>query len=119
MILFKRKFREAIHTGRKTQTVRLWKRKIAWPGQVRFSPGIGYLKVHEVTPISPADLTEADARADGFDSLADLQAELRNLYGNAVEATPDGKRLFRVTFTFLGEQKPTSSADAPADNRLG
>jgi hypothetical protein len=103
MIFFKRKFQDAIRGGTKTQTVRLWTRPLARAGQVRFAPGVGYLRIREVAEVPLSALTEADALADGFPSLAALREELYGLYG---EAARDNRRCFRVVFEFLGRSRP-------------
>jgi len=103
VLLFKRKFQAAIRDGTKTQTVRLWRRQIAWPGQVRTAPGVGYLRVLAVDEIALDDLTETDATADGFESLAALRAELDGLYDEDARRT---RRCYRVTFEYLGQKRP-------------
>jgi hypothetical protein len=103
MLLFKRKFQAAITSGQKTQTIRLWRRRRVRVGDVHFAPGVGYLRLVEVGEVALEDLTEEDARADGFESLAALRAELRDLYG---EGTQGGRRCFRIAFEYLGRDRP-------------
>ena len=103
MILFKRKFQEAIRSGAKTQTIRFWRQALARPGELHKVPGVGYLRIREVAEVSVEALTEADARADGFESLAALKEELGRLYGGALR---DGRRCFRIAFEFVGKEKP-------------
>jgi hypothetical protein len=103
MLLFKRKFREAIRSGTKTQTIRLWRRQIVRAGDVHFAPGVGYLRVLAVGQVTLDELTEEDARADGFASLTALRAELQRLYGAAAERD---RRCYRIAFEYLGQSRP-------------
>ncbi|GAB6164151.1 hypothetical protein JCM19992_01510 [Thermostilla marina] len=96
MLLFKKRFLELIRQGKKTQTIRLWKHCRMRAGQRSYIPGIGYIRIDAVDPISPTELTEEDARRDGFESLAALRDELERLY-----SSDDGKSMFRVRFTVL------------------
>jgi hypothetical protein len=77
MLLFKKKFLESIRTGDKTQTVRLWKYRRMRPGQRSYIPGAGYIRVHAVDEVELADLTDEDARLDGFESADALRAGYR------------------------------------------
>ncbi len=81
---FKDKYRELLKSGKKTATIRL---------QCPFKKGqevfvhcggeiIGTAKIIDVQEKKPEELTEDDAKADGFESLEDLLEELRRLYGN-------------------------------------
>ena len=81
MLLFKAKFIEAIKSGTKTQTIRLWKYRRMRAGQRSFIPGIGYVLITSVKPIELDELTDADAIPDGFPSADALRAELCTLYG--------------------------------------
>lgn len=103
MLLFKRKFRPAILSGEKTRTIRLWRNRHVKPGGVYFAPGIGYLRVSAVDEVTLDDLTEDDARADGFASLAALKAELDRLYADAAHAN---RRWYRIAFEYVGQSRP-------------
>src|SRR5688572_15466750 len=93
MLLFRKKFLEAIRTGEKTQTVRLWKYRRMRPGQRSYIPGAGYIRVHAVDEVELADLTDEDARLDGFDSADALRAEIAALYARQLAG---GYRAYRV-----------------------
>ncbi|GAB4132484.1 ASCH domain-containing protein [Thermopirellula anaerolimosa] len=95
MLLFKKKFMDAIRNGTKTQTIRLWKWRRMKEGQKSYIPGAGYIVIDEVAEVRLEDLTDDDARPDGFATAADLRAEIAQLYPTA-EA--DGYRAFRVRF---------------------
>ena len=101
MLLFKKKFLEAIRTSEKTQTVRLWKYCRMRAGQRSYIPGAGYIRVTGITEVCLDALTDDDARPDGFES-ADLlrrnrpalsRAPCRGLQGvqNCISASP-GRR---------------------------
>ena len=96
MLLFKKKFLEAIASGAKRQTVRVWPRRRLRAGQVEFVPGLGRVRITAFEAVRPEDLTEEDARLDGFDSLAALLEELRVLYGDRLATIP----CFRIRFSY-------------------
>jgi hypothetical protein len=98
VLLFKKKFLDAIRQGRKTQTVRLWKWRKMKPGQRSYIPGAGYIQVADVDEVELASLTDEDARLDGFDSAVALRREIEQLYPKELAA---GHRAFRIRFTVL------------------
>ena len=103
MLLFKKKFLEPIASGAKRQTIRVWPRRRLRAGQAEFIPGLGRVRVTAFEAVRPADLTEDDARLDGFESLAALLAELRALYGERLDEVP----CFRIRFSYpAGEAAP-------------
>ncbi len=95
MLLFKKKFLDAIRKGTKTQTIRLWKWRRMRAGQLSYIPGAGYIVLDEVAEVKLKDLTDEDARPDGFATANDLRAEIEQLYPSAEEA---GYRAFRIRF---------------------
>jgi hypothetical protein len=98
MLLFKKKFLDAIRRGEKTQTIRLWDRRRMKTGQRSYIPGVGYIHVERVELVALADLTDADALPDGFTSAAQLQEELRTLYADGLAK---GYQAYRVVFRVL------------------
>ena len=112
-LFFKKPLQEAILTGRKVTTIRRWDRPRVRAGGRAWAPGVGWLAIDAVEPVVLADLTDADAAADGFDTLPALLAVLRELYPDAAAdadggTAGDGKQWFRVRFTL------TEAARAPA-----
>ena len=103
MILFKKKFKDAIRTGRKIQTIRLWRHQMVRPREVHRVPGTGYVRVTGVAEVELDRLTDEDSRADGFASLDELRAEISRIYG---DGSPQGRRFFRIQFEYLGEDRP-------------
>ncbi len=99
MLLFKKKFLDAIRTGEKTQTIRLWKYRRMRAGQRSYIPGIGAIRILAIEPVEVDALTDDDARPDGFPDAQSLKAELQVLYGDKLAA---GCQAFRVTFA-IGE----------------
>ena len=95
MLLFKKKFMDAIRDGKKTQTIRLWRWRRMRAGQYSYVPGAGYIVIDEVAEVRLEELSDDDARPDGFATAADLRAEIAQLYPSA-EA--DGYRAFRIRF---------------------
>jgi hypothetical protein len=96
MLLFKKKFFEAIVAGTKCQTVRVWPKRRMRAGQMEFIPGLGRVRVTAFDAVRPEDLTEDDARLDGFASREALLEELRALYGENLATIP----CFRIRFTY-------------------
>jgi hypothetical protein len=95
MLLFKRKFLDAIRSGTKTQTIRLWKFRRMRAGQRSYIPGIGHIRITSIEQVNLDDLTDADAIPDGFSSAAALRAELHTIYGDQIAA---GHQAYRIVF---------------------
>lgn len=95
MLLFKKKFLDDIRSGKKTQTIRLWKFRHMRSGQRSYIPGVGPIHVTSVEPVEIDELTDADAQPDGFLSAAELQNELRTIYGPRLL---DSHQAFRIVF---------------------
>ena len=106
MLLFKKKFVPAILAGQKTQTIRLWKTCRMRTGQRSFIPGVGPIRITAVEPVELSELTDADARPDGFESIEQLRAEIARLYPEQIAA---GYRAFRIAFA-LETPRPPSEA---------
>jgi hypothetical protein len=100
MILMKKKFLDLIRSGAKRQTVRVWPKRRLKAGQVEFIPGLGRIRITAFEAVSPPDLTEEDARLDGFESRQALLAELEGLYGPHLGSVP----CFRIRFTYPFEE---------------
>ncbi|MEM6798879.1 MAG: ASCH domain-containing protein [Planctomycetota bacterium] len=95
MLLFKKKFLDAIRSGEKTQTIRLWKHRMMKSGQRSYTPGIGRIRIASVEEVAIEQLTDDDARPDGFDSADALRHELRTIYGEKLDA---GYQAYRIVF---------------------
>jgi len=109
MLLLKKHMVELVRAGKKRQTIRFWRRAMVSAGRPAFCPGLGRVFITRVEVLEKlADLTEADAIADGFASRRELLAELRRIYGRGV---PAGKRCYRVVFEW-----PAAAAEAAAAN---
>ena len=80
------------------------------PGSVHSIRGLGAVRVDGVRAIEADDITDADALADGLAGRAELTALLAELYTPSQRCD---RRLYKVTFTYLGPVSP-SSADRPA-----
>jgi hypothetical protein len=106
MLLFKKKFLPAIRQGEKTQTIRLWQHCRMRSGQRSYIPGAGYIDVLSVEPVRLDDLTNHDARLDGFDSAAQLRSELDTLYQAELAA---GYQAYRVRFVISADQTKRST----------
>lgn len=108
MLLFKKKFLDAIRQGHKTQTIRLWKHRRMRAGQRSYIPGIGYIRVSAVEEVQLDELTDADALPDGFSTAEALRAELALLYPQQLA---DGHRAYRIRFELLETLTPTADAE--------
>ena len=96
MLLFKKKFLPAIRSGQKTQTIRLWKYRRMRAGQRSYIPGVGHIRLTIVEEVDLGQLTDADARPDGFETADQLRAEIALLYPKQLA---EGYRAFRIGFT--------------------
>lgn len=77
MLLFQKRFHAGLTSGAVTLTFRRWAKPHVKPGgRYRCHP-IGVLEVDRVEQVKVADIVEADARASGFDTLAELLAYMR------------------------------------------
>lgn len=112
MLLFKKKFLPAIRAGEKTQTVRLWKHRRMRPGQRSYIPGAGYIQVDTVDQVDLAELTEEDARRDGFDSVELLRSEIAQLYEEQLTA---GYHAYRVIFHKIEKEVPSDDREVLSD----
>ena len=97
----KKAFFDAVRTGRKTTTLRYWRRQMVRPGEVHTVPGLGKLRIEAVQDVELSSLTDADAAADGFASVADLRAALEKMYPALAGRGDTGRKLYAIRFTFL------------------
>ena len=102
MLLFKKKFLDAIRAGEKTQTIRLWKHRQMRAGQRSYIPGIGPIRIKTVEQVELEKLTDDDARPDGFATADLLRAEIHELYADKIAV---GYRAYRVCF----EKEPVAA----------
>ncbi len=104
MLLFKKRFLPAIRSGQKTQTIRLWRYRRMRAGQRSYIHGAGYIRVTAVDEVRLAELTDADARPDGFETAEQLRAEIALLYSAQLAA---GHRAYRIVFELVpaGEEE--------------
>jgi hypothetical protein len=95
MLLFKKKFLDAIRGGAKTQTIRLWKHRRMRAGQRSYIPSVGSIRVTALEQVDLDGLTDADAVPDGFATALALPTELRTIYGKQISS---GHQAYRVVF---------------------
>lgn len=112
LLFFKKPLQAAIREGRKRTTIRRWGRPPVRAGVRSFAPGVGWLAIESVHPVEFADLTDADASADGFETVAGLSHLLHELYPD--HAT-DGKQWFLVRF-HLDTPTPASRRNGKPHN---
>jgi hypothetical protein len=114
MLLFKKKYLDAIRSGAKTQTIRLWQHCRMRTGQRSYIPGVGYIRVSVVEPVKLRDLTDQDAVFDGFTSARALRRELRELYRAELAA---GYQAYRVRFEVLPPADQATALEAKQKRR--
>jgi hypothetical protein len=74
-MLFERRLRDGIADGTITAALRRWRRLQVVAGRT-YRTGAGLVEVTAADPVRPEDLTPADARAAGFESVDALLAQL-------------------------------------------
>lgn len=117
MLLFKKKFLEALRDGTKTQTVRFWKVCRFRAGQRSYIPGVGYIWGTAVDPVRLDELTDADARLDGFSSASALLAEIQALYA---EQLAEGYQAYRLRFRRMSpEEAAVAKQERAAKKGIG
>ena len=102
-LFFKKPMQEAIRAGHKSTTLRRWGKPRVRAGERAWSPGLGWLAIEAVEIIELENLTEADAHADGFETMAALLNVLIALYP---EQSNDGKHWFRIIFSLTERAAP-------------
>jgi len=105
-MLFERRLRDGIADGTITVALRRWRRPQVVTGRT-YRTGAGLVEVTAADPVSAEDLTPADARAAGFESVAAL---LAHLHGPA-----DG-HLYLLHFRRVAGPDPRAAL--AADDRL-
>jgi hypothetical protein len=75
-MLFKQAFLEGIQAGSITLAFRRWQRPTVKSGGTLLT-AVGQLSIGHVTPVSLAEITAADARRAGWDTLEALREELQ------------------------------------------
>ena len=102
MLLMKKEYFDAVGSGAKRTTLRYWRRSPPKRGSIHLMPGLGKVRIAEVRAVSCSQLTDADAKADGFESLAELRAALRKLYPPQARK---GRKLYQIHFDLLGRPR--------------
>ncbi|MDP9174142.1 MAG: ASCH domain-containing protein [Planctomycetota bacterium] len=115
-LCFKKKFFSAILQGQKTTTIRRWKTCKLTAGDKAYSPGIGWIRVASCQKIRLGKLKAADARADGFNTLAELHRTVSHFYP---DYRNDGKNWYRIEFTLCRRRARSQIAGKKALNPLG
>jgi len=99
MLMMRKEYFDAVRAGAKTTTLRFWRHARVRAGTVHTVRGLGRLHIEAVRDVDLADLTDADARADGFESLGALRRALGRHYAPEDRT---GRTLYHVRFTYLG-----------------
>ena len=70
-------------------------------GQRSYIPGVGYICVTGVDRVDLKSLSDKDARPDGFETAAELRAELARLYPKQLA---EGHAAYRVVFHVMDDE---------------
>jgi hypothetical protein len=118
LFVFKKEYKALIRSGRKTQTVRVWKPRkgsgksgyatYLKAGKIIKSPGLGRLRIDEIVELKLSDLTQEDARLDGFKSREEMLAAIRKIYKLKQS---DDSMCYRIRFKYLGEAESTPKTE--------
>jgi hypothetical protein len=106
-MLFKQAFLDGIRAGTVILAFRRWQRPTVKPGGTLLT-AIGQLAIVDVTPVSLADITSADARRAGCDSLEALRKELQR---------GDGGQIYRIELGPLRPDPRVALREEKADTR--
>ena len=104
-LAFKRRFVEQVQDGSKVQTLR--KQTLLVEGDEVDAkcnwtkPPFARLRITEVRALRASELTEADARLDGFETVEQMRDFLRELYGEVDE-------LVRISWVVLSAEDESS-----------
>ena len=109
LFVFKKEYKPLIISGQKTQTIRIWKRCWLREGQIVNSPHLGKLRIESIKELKLSDLTQKDARLDGFESKAQMLDAIRKIYKDS--HTGDA-RCYRVRFKYLGKTERKTASQA-------
>jgi hypothetical protein len=115
-LMFKARFIPLILNGSKTQTIRA--RNKTHEGdfvQARcqyHQPAFGILRVTSVCKVKRSELSESDAKADGFETLTELQKTIKQLYPLLAADC----ELFRIQFEYMGTPERIRGALARQDS---
>lgn len=96
-MLFTKRLRDGVRSGRITCSIRIWMRPHVKIGN-RYRMGEGEIEVDSVLPITFDDITPALARASGFKGVVDLLRVAKHGRGENVYLVrfhyvpPDGER---------------------------
>ena len=106
MLLMKKQYFDAIRSGTKRTTLRYWRSARLKDGAIHLVPGLGRIRIDRVIPVDWNDLTDDDARTDGFLSLDELRSALNLLYPHEERKN---RTLYQIHFSLLpvGDQRET------------
>lgn len=106
-MLFKPEHIAMIRSGRKTQTRRTWKKPRAKVGsthllktQMLSSENFGRIEILNVHREPLSSMTDADARAEGYDTLVEFRAVWERI--NGLGSWDPDTWVYVVEFEFLG-----------------
>ena len=112
MVLFKPYHIPLIQDGTKTQSRRMWAEARVKEGSLQqvktkifTKEHHGYIKVNKVYQQHLLDMTEEDAKEEGYDSKDEYLDEFRTIYPDA----PVNPLVFVVEFEYVGMSKEIKS----------
>jgi hypothetical protein len=96
-MVFAKRLREGVCSGRITCTVRIWKRLHVREGG-RYRVGEGEIEVESITPIGLPDITPELARESGFAGVIDLLKVAKH---------GSGDQIYLIRFHYVPPRKRT------------
>ncbi len=108
-MIFTKRLRDGVRSGRITCSVRIWMRPHVKVGN-RYRMDEGEIQVVSVLPISLADITPELARESGFRGVVDLLKIAR--HGR-------GENVYLIRFRYLPPRRATRRARAGKRDRRG
>jgi hypothetical protein len=94
-MLFKQAFLDGIQAGKITLAFRRWQRPTVKAGGTLLT-AVGQLSIGDVTPVPLAEITPADARRAGWETLEALREELQRVERGASGERGAGGQIYRI-----------------------
>jgi hypothetical protein len=106
-VIFTKRLREGVRSGRITCSVRIWQRPHVTAGH-RYRMDEGEIEVDSIMPMSFADITPALARESGFKGVVDLLKIAKH---------GSGENVYQVRFHYLPGSRAGDVARRPRRRR--
>jgi hypothetical protein len=101
MIVFTKKYHEAVKEGKITLTFRPWDTLRVLRGKIYRAYNLGLLKVHDVDFKKLSDITLEEVRRCGYKNMDEFREDFRTLARREVDF--EFERAVRIEFGYIGE----------------